>query len=151
MAGTFGANEYLFQQIKLHVPTQFQHKVVRPMDSASALVKGAVTACIAERAATSRIARRNYVVDMLQPFQDGRHPDYYCLIWPDGRRRCKYTYQVVRSKGERVNMSEPIKFLVEHFVAPGESLIFEDRLYTCEDDIMPSFATDPSKLFIYLS
>ncbi|KAK3381886.1 hypothetical protein B0H63DRAFT_376962, partial [Podospora didyma] len=44
VTGEFGASEYLFQQIKLHVPLQFQRKVVRPMDSVSCIVKGAVTA-----------------------------------------------------------------------------------------------------------
>jgi len=47
VVGEFGASEYPFQQIKLHVPLRFQSKVVRPMDdSVATIAKGAVTAGI---------------------------------------------------------------------------------------------------------
>ena len=73
VVGGFGASEYLFQQIKLHVPPQFQSKVVRPMDSVAAIVKGAVTAGITERIVTHRVARRHYLMATLQPFKEGHH------------------------------------------------------------------------------
>ena len=45
--GGFGASEYLFQQIKLHVPPpHIQSEVVRPMDPIAAVAKGAVMAGI---------------------------------------------------------------------------------------------------------
>ncbi|KAH2254667.1 hypothetical protein KXW14_008075 [Aspergillus fumigatus] len=64
VVGGFGASEYLFQQIKLHVPPQYQSKVVRPMDSVAAIVKGAVTAGITERVITHRVARIKEVVTL---------------------------------------------------------------------------------------
>lgn len=142
VAGTFGRNEYLFQQIKLHLPPPFQSKVVRPMDCESALVKGAVTHGIASKFGTSKISKRHYLVDVLQPFQVGRHPDYYCINWPDGRLFCKYTYQKFLAKAERIIFGEPRKLSIEKFVAPGESLIFEDKIYTCDDDDCPTFVVD---------
>ncbi|KAH2311142.1 hypothetical protein KXV47_004743 [Aspergillus fumigatus] len=77
VVGGFGASEYLFQQIKLHVPPQYQSKVVRPMDSVAAIVKGAVTAGITERVITHRVARRHYLMATLQPFKEGYHPEQY--------------------------------------------------------------------------
>ncbi|KAH8690900.1 hypothetical protein BGW36DRAFT_432676 [Talaromyces proteolyticus] len=59
IVGGFSASEYLFREIKLRIPSQFQSKVVRPMDSASAIVKGAVMVGIAERVVTHRIAHRH--------------------------------------------------------------------------------------------
>ncbi|KAH2044410.1 hypothetical protein KXV43_005712 [Aspergillus fumigatus] len=64
VVGGFGASEYLFQQIKLHVPPQYQSKVVRPMDSVAAIVKGAVTAGIKEVVTlTSDLSRKNLETD----------------------------------------------------------------------------------------
>lgn len=109
VVGGFGSSEYLFQQIKLHVPPQFQTKVVRPMDSVAAIVKGAVTAGITERVITSRVARRHYLMATLQPFKEGHHPEQYRVPSLDGKDRCKYTRQIFVRKGERVKIGEPVK------------------------------------------
>ena len=98
-----------FQQIKLHVPPQFQNKVVRPMDSVAAIVKGAVTAGITERVVTSRVARRHYLMATLQPFKEGHHPEQYRVPSLDGKDRCKYTRQIFVQKGQRVKIGEPVK------------------------------------------
>lgn len=115
------------------------------MDSANATVKGAITACLIAKNPSS-VSRRQFMVDVLQPFQTDRHPDYYCVTWPDGRLRCKYTYETVIAKGECVKFGEPKKISVEKFVAPGEPLMFEDRIYVYDDDDCPAFVIDPSKL-----
>ncbi|KAI4247362.1 MAG: hypothetical protein L6R42_009647 [Xanthoria sp. 1 TBL-2021] len=109
VVGGFGASEYLFQQIRLHVPPQFQSKVVRPMDSVAAIVKGAVTAGITERVITSRVARRHYLMATLQPFREGHHPEQYRVPSLDGKDRCKYTRQIFVQKGQRVKIGEPVK------------------------------------------
>ncbi|KAL3954718.1 hypothetical protein ACCO45_010281 [Purpureocillium lilacinum] len=123
VVGGFGASEYLFQQIKLHVPPQFQSKVVRPMDSVAAIVKGAVTAGITERIITHRVARRHYLMATLQPFKEGYHPEAYRVPSLDGKDRCKFTRQI--------------------FVAPGATLMYEDVLYACDDDVCPEYTKDP--------
>ena len=126
---------------------QFQLKVLRPTDCANATLRGAVASSIGSYLAISKIAGCHYLFDSLQPHQTGRDPDYYFVTWPDGRPRCKYTYETFIPKGERVNFGEPRKLTVEKFVASGEPLIFEDRIYTCEDDNCPDFVIDPSKTF----
>lgn len=143
VVGGFGASEYLFQQIKLHVPPQFQAKVVRPMDSVAAIVKGAVTAGITERVVTSRVARRHYLMATLQPFKEGYHPEAYRVPSLDGKDRCKYTRQIFVQKGERVKNGEPVKVSFFRQVAPGATLMYEDILYACDDDICPEYTKDP--------
>ncbi|KAH1384227.1 hypothetical protein KXV36_000510 [Aspergillus fumigatus] len=136
VVGGFGASEYLFQQIKLHVPPQYQSKVVRPMDSVAAIVKGAVTAGITERVITHRVARRHYLMATLQPFKEGYHPEQYRVPSLDGRDRCKYTRQIFVQKGERVKIGEPVKVSFFRQVAPGATLMYEDILYACIKEVV---------------
>ncbi|EER26779.1 hypothetical protein D8B26_002800 [Coccidioides posadasii str. Silveira] len=143
VVGGFGASEYLFQQIKLHVPPQYQTKVVRPMDSVAAIVKGAVTAGITERVVTSRVARRHYLMATLQPFKEGHHPEQYRVPSLDGKDRCKYTRQIFVQKGERVKIGEPVKVSFFRQVAPGATLMYEDILYACDEDVCPEYTKDP--------
>ncbi|KAI7971307.1 hypothetical protein EIK77_007361 [Talaromyces pinophilus] len=149
VVGGFGASEYLFQQIKLHVPPQFQSKVVRPMDSVAAIVKGAVTAGIAERVVTHRVARRHYLMATLQPFKEGYHPEQYRVPSLDGKDRCKYTRQIFVQKGERVKIGEPVKVSFFRQVAPGATLMYEDILYACDEDVCPEYVKDP-RTFLFL-
>jgi hypothetical protein len=146
VVGGFGASEYLFQQIKLHVPPQFQNKVVRPMDSVAAIVKGAVTAGITERVITSRVARRHYLMATLQPFKEGHHPEQYRVPSLDGKDRCKYTRQIFVQKGQRVKIGEPVKVSFFRQVAPGATLMYEDVLYACDEDVCPEYTKDPREL-----
>ncbi|KAL9590385.1 MAG: hypothetical protein Q9203_000811 [Teloschistes exilis] len=143
VVGGFGASEYLFQQIRLHVPPQFQSKVVRPMDSVAAIVKGAVTAGITERVVTSRVARRHYLMATLQPFKEGHHPEQYRVPSLDGKDRCKYTRQIFVQKGQRVKIGEPVKVSFFRQVAPGATLMYEDILYACDEDVCPEYTKDP--------
>ncbi|KAG5978959.1 hypothetical protein E4U55_005710 [Claviceps digitariae] len=143
VVGGFGASEYLFQQIKLHVPPQFQSKVVRPMDSVAAIVKGAVTAGITERIITHRVARRHYLMATLQPFKEGYHPEAYRVPSLDGKDRCKFTRQIFVQKGQRVKNGEPVKVSFFRQVAPGATLMYEDLLYACDDDVCPEYTKDP--------
>ena len=148
VVGGFGASEYLFQQIKLHVPPQFQSKVVRPMDSVAAIVKGAVTAGITERVITSRVARRHYLMATLQPFKEGHHPEQYRVPSLDGKDRCKYTRQIFVQKGQRVKIGEPVKVSFFRQVAPGATLMYEDILYACDEDVCPEYTKDPRELIL---
>lgn len=152
VVGGFGASEYLFQQIKLHVPPQYQSKVVRPMDSVAAIVKGAVTAGISERVITHRVARRHYLMATLQPFKEGYHPEQYRVPSLDGKDRCKYTRQIFVQKGERVKIGEPVKVSFFRQVAPGATLMYEDVLYACDEDVCPEYVKDPrTPVVSYLS
>lgn len=115
------------------------------MDSVAAIVKGAVTAGITERVITHRVARRHYLMATLQPFKEGYHPEQYRVPSLDGRDRCKYTRQIFVQKGERVKIGEPVKVSFFRQVAPGATLMYEDVLYACDEDVCPEYTKDPRK------
>jgi hypothetical protein len=123
------------------VPPEFQSKIVRPMDSAAAIAKGAVTAGITEYIVTYRVARRHYLIATLQ----GHHLEQYRGPGLDGKDRCKYTQQILVQKGQRVKIGEPYKVSFFRQVALGTTLKFEDMLYTCDDDVCPEYIKDPRK------
>ena len=116
------------------------------MDSVAAIVKGAVTAGITERVITSRVARRHYLMATLQPFKEGHHPEQYRVPSLDGKDRCKFTRQIFVQKGQRIKIGEPVKVSFFRQVAPGATLMYEDILYACDDDVCPEYTKDPSKL-----
>ena len=115
------------------------------MDSVAAIVKGAVTAGITERVVTSRVARRHYLMATLQPFKEGHHPEQYRVPSLDGKDRCKYTRQIFVQKGQRVKIGEPVKVSFFRQVAPGATLMYEDILYACDEDVCPEYTKDPRK------
>jgi hypothetical protein len=121
------------------------------MDSVAAIVKGAVTAGITERIVTHRVARRHYLMATLQPFKEGHHPEQYRVPSLDGKDRCKYTRQIFVQKGQRVKIGEPVKVSFFRQVAPGATLMYEDILYACDDDVCPEYTKDPRKLLAYQS
>jgi hypothetical protein len=118
------------------------------MDSVAAIVKGAVTAGITERIVTHRVARRHYLMATLQPFKEGHHPEQYRVPSLDGKDRCKYTRQIFVQKGQRVKIGEPVKVSFFRQVAPGATLMYEDILYVCDDDVCPEYTKDPRKLLL---
>jgi hypothetical protein len=121
------------------------------MDSVAAIVKGAVTAGITERIVTHRVARRHYLMATLQPFKEGHHPEQYRVPSLDGKDRCKYTRQIFVQKGQRVKIGEPVKVSFFRQVAPGATLMYEDILYACDDDVCPEYTKDPRKFHFLIS
>ena len=81
----------------------------------------------------------------LQPFKEGHHPEQYRVPSLDGKDRCKYTRQIFVQKGERVKNAETVKVSSFRQVAPGATLMYEDILYACDDDVCPEYTKDPSK------
>ena len=79
----------------------------------------------------------------LQPFKEGYHPEQYRVPSLDGKDRCKYTRQIFVQKGERVKIGEPVKVSFFRQVAPGATLMYEDILYACDEDVCPEYVKDP--------
>lgn len=48
-------------------------------------------------------------------------------------------------KGERVKIGEPVKVSFFRQVAPGATLMYEDILYACDEDVCPEYTKDPRK------
>jgi hypothetical protein len=120
------------------------------MDSVTGIAKGAVKAGISEHIATERIvthrvARRHYLMASPRPFEDGNHPEEYRVQSLDGKDMCEYTHQIFVQKGQRVKIGEPVKVSLSRQVAAGETLMFENILYACDDDDCPEYTNDPRK------
>lgn len=81
----------------------------------------------------------------LQPFKEGHHPEQYRVPSLDGKDRCKYTRQIFVQKGQRVKIGEPVKVSFFRQVAPGATLMYEDVLYACDEDVCPEYTKDPRK------
>ena len=79
----------------------------------------------------------------LQPFKEGHHPEQYRVPSLDGKDRCKYTRQIFVQKGQRVKIGEPVKVSFFRQVAPGATLMYEDILYACDEDVCPEYTKDP--------
>jgi hypothetical protein len=84
----------------------------------------------------------------LQPFKEGHHPEQYRVPSLDGKDRCKYTRQIFVQKGQRVKIGEPVKVSFFRQVAPGATLMYEDILYACDEDVCPEYTKDPRKSFL---
>jgi hypothetical protein len=91
----------------------------------------------------AEVARRHYLMATLQPFKEGHHPEQYRVPSLDGKDRCKYTRQIFVQKGQRVKIGEPVKVSFFRQVAPGATLMYEDVLYACDEDVCPEYTKDP--------
>ena len=87
----------------------------------------------------------------LQPFKEGHHPEQYRVPSLDGKDRCKYTRQIFVQKGQRVKIGEPVKVGFFRQVAPGATLMYEDILYACDEDVCPEYTKDPRKSICRIS
>ncbi|KAK9234506.1 hypothetical protein V1525DRAFT_383293 [Lipomyces kononenkoae] len=152
VVGGYGASTYLFDTLKNQVPPAYSTRILRPMDSVSAIVRGAVVTGIYERVLTSRVCRKHYMMMTLQKFQPGVHPEEYRIKAPDGGYRCKNTRKIFLEKGQRLMIGEQAKVEFFRQVLVNSPRIFEDTLYTCVEDRCPEFITDPAiKVFAVLT
>lgn len=46
-------------------------------------------------------------------------------------------------KGQRVKIGEPVKVSFFRQVAPGATLMYEDILFACDEDVCPEYTKDP--------
>ncbi|KAK9366845.1 hypothetical protein V1509DRAFT_220241 [Lipomyces kononenkoae] len=152
VVGGYGASAYLFDTLKSQVPPAYSTRIMRPMDSVSAIVRGAVVTGIYDRVLTSRVCRKHYMMMTLQRFLPGTHPEEYRIKAPDGGYRCKNTRKIFLEKGQRLTIGEQARVEFFRQVLVNAPRIFEDTLYTCDLDRCPEFITDPAiKVFALLT
>jgi len=148
--GPFGANEYLFQQIKLYSLLQLRGKVVRPMDSTGVVVRGALTAgiehCMSINNDVPQVppvpvatgtnqyysATKSYLISI--PIQinssfhmesescSGRHD-------PDGKDRRYDFSEVFLPKDQRHDQFKPLRFPVVQFFNHHSQMLFKHFIY----------------------
>lgn len=123
----------------------YYNLIVRPPNPRLVVLKGAVSTGIILSSEATRCARRHYLLGKPRLFIDGEDPEEYRVKGADGFDRCKFTYQTVVRKGQRLRNKVFIKIPVTKFVAPHAPLIFQDTIYTCDEDDCPRYLQDPGK------
>lgn len=117
VTGDFGANDYLFTQIKLRVPLQYQVGVVRPPDPATASVKGAITAAV-----SAFPADRNFFIQDSQPFQPGVHPENSKAMSPDGRMLSTTATTILLAKGQLIRLGQS-RTIIRTMAVPADHIL----------------------------
>ncbi|KAF2815673.1 uncharacterized protein BDZ99DRAFT_432368 [Mytilinidion resinicola] len=155
IGGTFGSSEYLFQQIKMHVPWN-ACTVVRPMDSEAAIVKGLVAAGITDRLTSfnsdilpkcSVFSQQSYYLSVAEFFIPGIHPERFRLQCPD-QDRCAYGVRKVLSAGMQLQPDQKFSIQTSKMVKFDHvgSLVLVDKLWSADADLQ----LDPSgKIYMY--
>lgn len=138
VVGRFSSNEYMFQQIRLHVPAHFHTAVVRPLDSEMAVVKGLVTAGIFSHTFhASKKARRGYYIPIPEVYVPNLHPSQYIFVGLDGLSYCQNSITTIINKGQVLGPDELFRIKITKLVIPGDALEFEDSLWTSDDEMPP--------------
>ncbi|KAK9451646.1 uncharacterized protein V1518DRAFT_409146 [Limtongia smithiae] len=141
VVGGFGASQYLFDYIKEHIPPKYVQKLVRPVDSVAAIVQGAVTTGIFDRVVTSRKSRRHYMLETVELFVPGRHPEEFRLRGYDGVDRCRSTRKIFIEKWQKLVVGQPVTVHLRRQIDVNGNPVFKDSLYYCEQDKCPEFVT----------
>lgn len=132
ITGPLGGNEYLYHQIRLHLPVDAQRMLVRPMDMEGAVARGAVIAGVDRHFASLKtsIVRHTYLIQILVDFITGIHSERHRMQCLDGRDRCKDIARVIVRKGQVLDEQTHFRVAITKLLAPGDPLVFHDTLYT---------------------
>jgi hypothetical protein len=132
ITGPFGGNEYLYHQIRLHLPVYAQRMLLRPMEFQSVVARGAVTVGIDRNSAPFRTstAHHTYLIQILVKFLPGLHSQLHCVRCIDGQDRCNDIARVIVRKGQVLDEPAHFRVAVTKLLAPGDPVVFYDTLYT---------------------
>ena len=139
VTGPASASEYLFAQISLQVAryarAPVQPKVVRLVDSGTAVARGAVTAGINE-IIPFRISGAYYSIGALRTFRVFDNPNYRmtCL---DGKDRCRHTHHIIVQNYRRLRFGEPKAIFLKEVLASRDRPVFGYTLYRCSEALCP--------------
>jgi hypothetical protein len=85
-----------------------------------------------------------YLMETLQIFKPDIDPEYYRVTSLDGQDRCLYSWGTAIAIGARVSRDEPRPFSMQKLVAPGDSLLFEDTIYS-SNNAPPPYIVESGK------
>ncbi|BFZ62802.1 hypothetical protein YB2330_003912 [Saitoella coloradoensis] len=144
LVGGFGSNRYLLKKVQNCVKPELRHRVFQPPDAKLAIVKGAIIAAQEKELINLRIARRHYFIECTEtPFKPGFHRRDYMEIGMDGVRACCNRTEVFVSKGQPLHDGDSVTLTLSRTPRVGESLRFEDVMYSSLKPICPGYITDP--------
>ena len=128
LVGDFAACEFLFDQVKLRIPPEYQKNVLRREDTQNASARGVVLASL--NRGLVRKTKQIYVMETLDYFKPGVDPEYYRISSLDGQDRCRFTWETVVDIGTPVGSNESRRFPMQKLLVVDESLVFEDAIYS---------------------
>lgn len=105
LVGGFGCSEYLYHVLKSHFEPRVVPSIVMAPRGDVAIARGAVyVACGGDPKVSSRIVRRTYGLRTRMVFQEGLDSESSAVVTDDGVKRCSTRFDVMVSKGERVDV-----------------------------------------------
>jgi hypothetical protein len=156
LVGGFGQSNYLYKQMKAHFnvsppppytenPTHavLGHdtqaiEVMHPMYAWTAVVRGAVIRGLEGEMIISRRARMHYGTSYATIFDPAKHSlsdRYWSPLWERWMVSDRMQYHI--AKGAEVSESTPISFHYTRNFRPGQTLVVEDDLFACADQVPP--------------
>jgi hypothetical protein len=139
MSGTFAAQEFIYQHIRVRLPVHHQTKLVRPKDSINAVVRGAVMAGFIDNSFSCITVPWHLLIEVPQLFDLASHPRSYRMECLDGQDRCRYIAVVLASKGQRLVKHKKSPLTVTKIVSCDDPWIFEDTIYLSMESNAPKY------------
>ncbi|KAF2281477.1 Hsp70 family protein-like protein [Westerdykella ornata] len=156
LVGGFGQSNYLYRRMKAHFNTappppyterpthaaavnaEHSVEVMHPMYAWTAVVRGAVLRGLEGSMVVSRRSRWHYGTSYATVFDEAKHPisdRYWSPLWERWMVSDRMQWHI--AKGAQVSENSPISFHYTRNFRPGQSLIVEDDLIACDDDVAP--------------
>jgi len=113
-------------------------EVMHPMYAWTAVVRGAVIRGLEGDMVISRRSRWHYGTSYATVFDENKHPvkdRYWSPLWERWMVSDRMQWHI--AKGEQVSEYQPISFHYTRNFRPGQSLVVEDDLIACADDVAP--------------
>ncbi|USP80915.1 uncharacterized protein yc1106_08189 [Curvularia clavata] len=160
LVGGFGQSNYLYSRMKSHFnsappppyterPTHFvpmdtpqSIEIYQPIHAWTAVVRGAVLRGLEGNMVISRRSRWHYGTSYATVFDENKHPisdRYWSPLWERWMVSDRMQWHI--AKGAQVSESRPISFHYTRNFRPGQSLIVEDDLIACDEDVAPDSLT----------
>ncbi|KAF2093151.1 actin-like ATPase domain-containing protein [Rhizodiscina lignyota] len=164
LVGGFGQSNYMYKRMKAHfnsappppyterpthavatTPQTQAIEVMQPIYAWTSVVRGAVLRGLEGSMVVSRRARLHYGTSYATVFDETRHPmkdRYWSPLWERWMVSDRMQWHI--AKGEQISEQTPISFHYTRNFRPGQSLVVEDDLIACADDVAPD-AFDTNK------
>ncbi|KAI9707855.1 MAG: hypothetical protein M1820_004461 [Bogoriella megaspora] len=164
LVGGFGQSNYLYQRLKAHFnsgppppyterPTHAAaaaadaqaHKtveVMQPLYAWTAVVRGAVLRGLEGSMVVSRRSRWHYGTSYATVFDEAKHSvtdRYWSPLWERWMVSDRMQFHI--AKGTPISPDQPISFHYTRNFRPNQSLVVEDDLIACADDVPPDAYT----------
>jgi hypothetical protein len=103
------------------------------------------------RLSYTQISTKMYFLETMAFFEPGSDPEYYRRASMDGQDRCMYTWGAVIPIETSISPYSTVSFPMQKLVAPHDSLVFEDKIYSSSNAPFSTYFTEFGKFGFYRS